>query len=296
MDPISGLYWLDVPLSTTYSYDGIEAELQAGGLFEGFRLATSEELRELWEHAGIDTGAIGRFVPQNLAPILDLMELVGVTGDKGNLGGGNFFVYTNGYLDGKRGDGWVTVGGLGADPEPTATGRVSFGTVPSDNESDCHGSWLVTNTLSVAKEEPMAPKPFQVMRTFRFGDGSFDEDKTGGVLFRVPKDKRLLVEYTSFDAALATGDHFLSVELNGGLNLADKGLGASHVLIPVAIGSFPSQDIFYASQLMKMFVEPGSNLGFSAWRSSTTHPRLTFIHVTVTGWLLDPSAAGVGME
>jgi len=149
-DPNTGMRWLDVPLSTPYSYDQTLVQLQPGGLFEGFRLGTSAEIQNLWTSAGIDTGA-GGFVPQNLQPIVDLMQFVGITGlNQGNLGGGNFFDYTAGNiesgpggLDPVTGDPvWITLANIGADPVPTMTGRASFGTVPANNPNNTHGSWL----------------------------------------------------------------------------------------------------------------------------------------------------------
>lgn len=150
-DPNTGLRWLDVPLSAPYSYDQTLVQLQSGGLFEGFRLGTSAEIQDLWITAGIDTGAIGSFVPQNLQPIVDLMQFVGITGlNSGNLGGGNFFDFTAGNIESGPGgidpatgsSIWITLANIGADPLPTMTGRASFGTVPANNPNNQHGSWL----------------------------------------------------------------------------------------------------------------------------------------------------------
>jgi hypothetical protein len=148
LDPATGLEWLDVTLSTQYSYDELLPELAPGGVFEGYRLATVDEVLTFWSDAGINVGPgyLGYFTPENLQPILDLMVFVGVTGvNTGNLGSGNFFDFTAGHIesDPANNEGWVQVATLSADPEPTATGRPDLGTVPSNNEQDQHGAWLV---------------------------------------------------------------------------------------------------------------------------------------------------------
>ena len=135
-------------LSTPYSYDEILVQLEPGGVFEGFRLATQTEVLTLWQNVGVNTGSgfLGVFTTTNLQPIVDLMGLVSVTGpNAGNLGGGNFFDFTAGHIDsGAGGGGWVEVAGLSADPDPTTTGRPDIASVPSDNPNNQHGSWLVS--------------------------------------------------------------------------------------------------------------------------------------------------------
>lgn len=148
IDTETNLRWLDVPLSTPYTYFEIQAELETGGVFEGFRLATGDEFLLLSENAGVNTGLSG-FVSENFDPIVDLMSFVGVNSHRGNLGGGNYFDFTFGNID----NGIVTsedriiLAGIAADPDPTMTGRVSFGNVPSINDSNSHGSWLVATPV-----------------------------------------------------------------------------------------------------------------------------------------------------
>lgn len=148
-DTETGLEWLDVTLSTLYSYDEILTELEHGGTFDGYRLATADEIITFWQNAGINvgTGFLGAWTAENFQPIVDLMVLVGITGTNGNLGGGNFFDYTVGNIDSGPGGDWVTVAILGADPDPTITGRPSFGSVPSDNINNQHGSWLIAKKV-----------------------------------------------------------------------------------------------------------------------------------------------------
>ena len=149
-DTETGLEWLDVTVSTPYSYDEILIELGPGGAFDGYRLATTDEILGFWQNAGINTGTgfLGSWTTENFQPIVNLMAWVGITGPgAGNLGGGNFFDYTVGHIESGPGGGWVSVASIGADPDPTKTGRPSFGSVPSDNSSNTHGSWLVTKKI-----------------------------------------------------------------------------------------------------------------------------------------------------
>ena len=151
LDTATGLKWLDVTLSTPYSYDQILVQLQSGGVFDGYRLATNAEVLTFWQNAGINTGAgfLGFFTSQNFQPIVDLMAFVGITGlNTGNLGGGNFFDFTVGHIESGPGSCvgiCVTVAGLGADPDPTVTGRPSFGGVTSNNPNTQHGAWLISD-------------------------------------------------------------------------------------------------------------------------------------------------------
>ncbi len=142
LDTETGNRWLDLTLSTPYSYNSIQPELEVGGLFEGYRLATRDDVLTLWGNAGIDT-SLGGFTIANFIPITELMALVGVTGNNGNLGGGNIFDYSYGCIDELRDDDWNYVAGLASDPDPLMAGRASFGTVPVNNLNSWHGAWLI---------------------------------------------------------------------------------------------------------------------------------------------------------
>ncbi len=151
VDSSTGFHWLDVTESTPYSYDEILLELQSGGAFAGYRLATQSEVLTLWQNAGINTGSgyLQSFTSANFTPIVDLMTLVGVTGlNIGNLGGGNYFDYTAGHIESGPGGGSVWVATLSADPSPTVTGRPGIGYVPiSSSSSKSRGSWLVSTSV-----------------------------------------------------------------------------------------------------------------------------------------------------
>ncbi|HTM44340.1 MAG TPA: hypothetical protein VL137_05265 [Polyangiaceae bacterium] len=143
LDTNTGLLWLDVTLSTPYSYDQLQPELAPGGVFEGYRMATMEEVLTLWSDAGIDTAALNEFVPQNFQPIVDLMLYVGVTGAAtGNRDGVHFFDFTEGHTAEVE-NGWVNVLGLAADPYAFLDGRADLASVPTNNVNPEHGSWLV---------------------------------------------------------------------------------------------------------------------------------------------------------
>ena len=157
LDTDTGLQWLDLPLSTAYTYGETLDELQSGGIFDGYRLATQDEVLTLWENSGIDTGLLGSFVPENYNSIVDLMSFVGITSHSGNLGAGISFDYTYGNFDNgivygepvEEGT-WITLAGISAVPfqesDYDLTGRASFGTVPFGNDNASHGSWLVVST------------------------------------------------------------------------------------------------------------------------------------------------------
>ncbi len=144
-DTATGNRWLDITLSTAYSYNSIQPELAAGGVFAGYRLATRSDILSLWENAGIDT-SLGGFTTQNFTPVTELMALVSVTSNGGNLGGDpiNYFDYTSGCIDELRTVGWNYIATLSSDPDPTITGRAHFAWVPVDNMTSSHGAWLIT--------------------------------------------------------------------------------------------------------------------------------------------------------
>lgn len=87
-DTDTGLEWLDVPESADYSYDDIVAnELGSGGVFEGFRHASREDVRTLFNNAGIDDINESRSYTY-YDEILSLADLLGgTTGDGGVTGG-----------------------------------------------------------------------------------------------------------------------------------------------------------------------------------------------------------------
>lgn len=56
-DTNSGLDWLDLTETNNLSRDFVLTQLVPGGLFEGFRYATSSEVVALWQNLGVDVSA-----------------------------------------------------------------------------------------------------------------------------------------------------------------------------------------------------------------------------------------------
>lgn len=53
LDTDTGLRWLDLSMTANMSHDMVAANLQPGGVYEGFRLATQAEVLTLWSDVGI---------------------------------------------------------------------------------------------------------------------------------------------------------------------------------------------------------------------------------------------------
>lgn len=131
-DTSTNLEWLDVlhtmnPAAlngTGYTRAQVTAGFAPGGLFEGFRYATTSEFQALLTNAGIaySMGCCGSGTPGNIAPIQSLQELVGVTQGFGTEA-------TKGFLDG------------GAKGEIFARNGAAF--IFDNDQRDAGGSWLV---------------------------------------------------------------------------------------------------------------------------------------------------------
>jgi hypothetical protein len=174
LDTQTGLRWLDVTIATPYSYDQLRAQLGAAGAFAGYRLATPDEVLELWTNAGIDTQAV-EFTPGNFQPIMALMDFVGITGlGTGNRDNVHFFDFTAGHIESGVGHGnWVSVATVAADPYTFLDGRPDIGVVPSDNENEQHGAWLVVS------EPPSGLVPIDTS----FGQDTATRDTSTGLVW-----------------------------------------------------------------------------------------------------------------
>lgn len=53
IDTVTGLEWLDVTESVNLSYDYVAAELNTGGMFEGYRYANTSEMEDLFNAFGL---------------------------------------------------------------------------------------------------------------------------------------------------------------------------------------------------------------------------------------------------
>ena len=79
-DTETNLDWLDLTLSTGYTWSEISSLTQAGGLFEGFVFADGSKIEQFWEDAGIDTTQFGQGLSASLyQPVSDLAALLGIT-------------------------------------------------------------------------------------------------------------------------------------------------------------------------------------------------------------------------
>ena len=75
-DTDTGLEWLDLTESTGLSVNEVQAELGAGGLYEGFTFATRSEIETLFfDSAGITPGF--QWPPE--LPVWELANLLGIT-------------------------------------------------------------------------------------------------------------------------------------------------------------------------------------------------------------------------
>ncbi len=78
VDTRTGLTWLDLPLSSDFSYLQAEAATQSGGRFAGFRHATVLEVLSLYNSAGFGEGLVAQSDP-NYPNAVALMSMVGET-------------------------------------------------------------------------------------------------------------------------------------------------------------------------------------------------------------------------
>ena len=72
-DTQTGLEWLDIWSSRYMDYDQLISELGIGGTFEGFRLATQEQLETFFGNAGLTIGGNSNY--KNLTEFLRLVGL-----------------------------------------------------------------------------------------------------------------------------------------------------------------------------------------------------------------------------
>ncbi len=76
LDTSTGLEWLDITeTDLNLSYNRMVGELDKGGMFEGFRYATEDEVLTLLTNAGIDVSSIGE---ANFEPITAFQALIGI--------------------------------------------------------------------------------------------------------------------------------------------------------------------------------------------------------------------------
>jgi hypothetical protein len=141
-DTATGLDWLDLTQTIGFSYDDMLVELSVGGMFEGFRYATTADVDGLQQAAGLSAGLFYTASTITRMRVESLMDMVGVTEFENSTG------YKYAY-------------GITSDPfEPTSTidDRIlrgfsltagvsaAQGIIGDNVSSSTIGNWLIRNT------------------------------------------------------------------------------------------------------------------------------------------------------
>ena len=71
-----GLEWMDVNQTTDLSFSDVVTQFDTGGLFEGFRHATGDEVNQLVTEFGYDPGSSAQ---ENAGPVSSLQDAIGTT-------------------------------------------------------------------------------------------------------------------------------------------------------------------------------------------------------------------------
>jgi hypothetical protein len=138
-DSDTGLEWLDLPLSAGFSFNTIQPELNAGGMFDGFRLAARVEVETLWANAGIPV-INGGSSPANQAPVIALIDdFIGQTDSQG--GFPEAFAFTGDLSGTSVFRGMLDFAGVVDPYSATTTNSQGLGTAFSS-----FGAWLVRST------------------------------------------------------------------------------------------------------------------------------------------------------
>lgn len=164
-DVASGLDWLDITQTVGYGGAAFAGTTAAGGIFEGFRMATRAEFNALLGRAGLGTswgaGAPGATSPDNIANARALMNLLGsFSSDSGSM----MVNYAGGYLaDVHVSTTWTgTVFGLVGVYDYVAPGTPDYyraETYGITSGVSSIGRWLVraSSTTPVIPDVPVVP-------------------------------------------------------------------------------------------------------------------------------------------
>ncbi len=138
-DTDTGLYWLDLTVTTNLSYNDVLNEISEGGSLEGFWYATTADIDTLQVSAGLPAGLFFSSFPIYLDNMNQLLDLVGLTDPS-----------------------TVLSAGITSDPfEPTTTiddrivryfsarnaAQAAQGVIGDNIASSTTGNWLITDTL-----------------------------------------------------------------------------------------------------------------------------------------------------
>jgi hypothetical protein len=106
LDTASGLAWLNLLRSTNLSYEDVTLATQPGGVFEGFRYATPEEVFGLFRHAEIASG----FVLESSDEAKNVSSLISLLGSTSSQDGRNETFGISGTSSGEPWHGRVVMG------------------------------------------------------------------------------------------------------------------------------------------------------------------------------------------
>jgi len=149
-DTATGLEWLDVTLSSNWSFNAVNAARDPGEQFAGFRYATREEVQAFWLHAGVTS--------DNFFSTEDSIDMDALLNKWGTLSSGNtnnipfiasdaVTAFTGGGSGHYMASLQSNVGGLTATGAPSGDLALSASvSVPDASASEIRGSALVRNT------------------------------------------------------------------------------------------------------------------------------------------------------
>lgn len=159
VDTITGLEWLDPFLGVTAggaccsSYNQVESQLGAGGILEGFRLATRSELEFLfYTSAGISADGMG-----SDNQIGTLIEMLGDTFSN-DMGWATFLATTAFFDDGDPGSaGLASLTVLNGGAFFNGTVNIYDAPQPLDSNFNAFGAWLVRDVVMGDAVEVLEP-------------------------------------------------------------------------------------------------------------------------------------------
>ena len=79
LDTSTGLQWLDLSVTANQSYNEVQAQLQQGGTYDGFRYATRDEVLHLWAEANITDTSFTWVINGQWQNIKDLADRLGTS-------------------------------------------------------------------------------------------------------------------------------------------------------------------------------------------------------------------------
>lgn len=153
-DPVTGLTWLDLTVTTNISWNDMAVARAPGGLYEGWRYATSPELAELYED-GFGYPIFGS-TADKAASVETMLSYLGTLTDINN-GAGWERIGSDGFLGDAGGLGHEQAG-LGRDltngvPSSAWAASDNWGSAVDNVAFDGLGHWLVMDTPPCADSD-----------------------------------------------------------------------------------------------------------------------------------------------